>query len=82
MPRARAEERLAGHWPAILDAARVLFTERGYAATAMTAIADRAGVALDTVYASVGRKPQLARLLIETAISGTDQVIPPGSATT
>ena len=61
---------------AILDAARQLFTERGYAATPMTAIADRAGVALDTVYAAAGRKPELARLLIETAISGTDQAIP------
>jgi AcrR family transcriptional regulator len=61
---------------AILDAARELFTERGYAATPMTAIADRAGVALDTVYAAAGRKPDLARLLIETAISGTDQAIP------
>jgi AcrR family transcriptional regulator len=61
---------------AILDAARELFTERGYAATPMTAIADRAGVALDTVYAAAGRKPDLARLLIETAISGTDDAIP------
>ena len=61
---------------AILDAARQLFTERGYAATSMTAIADRAGVALDTVYAAAGRKPGLARLLIETAISGTDHAIP------
>jgi AcrR family transcriptional regulator len=61
---------------AILDAARELFSERGYAATPMTAIADRAGVALDTVYASVGRKPELARLLIETAISGADEAIP------
>jgi AcrR family transcriptional regulator len=61
---------------AIVDAARELFAERGYAATPMTAIADRAGVALDTVYASVGRKPEVARLLIETAISGTDQAIP------
>jgi AcrR family transcriptional regulator len=61
---------------AILDAARELFTQRGYAATAMTAIAERAGVALDTVYASVGRKPEVARLLIETAISGTDRAIP------
>jgi hypothetical protein len=42
----------------------------------MTAIADRAGVALDTVYASLGRKPEVARLLIETAISGTDEAIP------
>src|SRR5499427_5931857 len=63
---------------AILEAARELFTERGYTATPMTAIADRAGVALDTVYASVGRKPELARLLIETAISGTDEAIPAG----
>jgi AcrR family transcriptional regulator len=61
---------------AILDAARQLFSERGYTATPMSAIADRAGVALDTVYATVGRKPELARLLIETAISGTDQAIP------
>ncbi len=61
---------------AILDAARELFAERGYAATPMTAVADRAGVALDTVYASAGRKPELARLLIETAISGTDQAVP------
>jgi len=42
----------------------------------MTAIAKRADVALDTVYASVGRKPELARLLIETAISGGSQAIP------
>src|SRR5580700_8623116 len=61
---------------AILDAARQLFTEGGYAATSMTAIAQRAGVALDTVYASIGRKPELARLLIETAISGTSRAIP------
>jgi AcrR family transcriptional regulator len=61
---------------AILDAALHLFTRQGYAATPMTAIAAQAGVALDTVYASVGRKPDLARLLIETAISGTSQAIP------
>ena len=61
---------------AILDAARELFAERGYAATPMTAVAHRAGVALDTVYASAGRKPELARLLIETAISGTDRAVP------
>jgi AcrR family transcriptional regulator len=61
---------------AILEAARELFAERGYAATPMTAIADRARVALDTVYASVGRKPELARLLIETAISGTGAAVP------
>ena len=61
---------------AILDAALELFTGQGYAATPMAAIAERAGVALDTVYASVGRKPQLARLLIEAAISGSSQAVP------
>jgi AcrR family transcriptional regulator len=61
---------------AILDAAQQLFTAQGYTATSMAAIAARAGVALDTVYASVGRKAELARLLIETAISGGSQAIP------
>jgi AcrR family transcriptional regulator len=61
---------------AILDAALDLFTARGYAATPMTAIADRAGVAVDTVYAAVGRKAELGRLLIETAISGGSQAVP------
>ncbi|HUZ52949.1 MAG TPA: TetR family transcriptional regulator [Streptosporangiaceae bacterium] len=61
---------------AILNAALTLFGDRGYAATPMTAIAEQAGVALDTVYASAGRKPELVRLLIETAISGSSQAVP------
>lgn len=60
----------------ILDAARELFAERGYAATGIAAIADRAGVAVDTVYAAAGRKPALLRELVETAISGTDVAVP------
>ncbi len=42
----------------------------------MPAIAEAAGVALDTVYASVGKKPMLFRLLVETAISGTTEAVP------
>ncbi|WP_308163950.1 TetR/AcrR family transcriptional regulator [Nonomuraea sediminis] len=61
---------------AILNAAQELFTTRGYAATTMHDIAERAGVALDTVYATVGRKPAVFLELVETAISGTDQVVP------
>lgn len=60
---------------AILDAARALFEERGYAATTMAAIAERAAVAVETVYAAVGTKPALMRLLIETAISGGDDAV-------
>lgn len=61
---------------AILDAAIRLFVERGYAGTTMAEVAAAAGVALDTVYAAVGPKPTLFRLLVETAISGTDAPMP------
>jgi AcrR family transcriptional regulator len=60
----------------IIDAARRLFLEKGYAAATMPAIAEAAGTALDTVYASVGKKPALFRLLIELSISGTDKPVP------
>jgi AcrR family transcriptional regulator len=60
----------------ILEAARRVFLEKGYAAATMPAIADAAGVALDTVYATVGKKPALFRLLIEMAISGSDRAVP------
>lgn len=43
----------------VLIAARDLFTTQGYAETSVADIARRAKVAVDTVYASIGRKPQL-----------------------
>jgi AcrR family transcriptional regulator len=61
---------------AVLDAARELFVSRGYGATTVGQIAERAGVAVDTLYAAVGRKPVLLRLLVETSISGTDEAVP------
>jgi AcrR family transcriptional regulator len=61
---------------AILDAATGLFVERGYLGTTIVDVAAAAGVAVDTIYAVVGRKPTLFRLLIETAISGTDAPVP------
>lgn len=59
----------------ILDAARRTFVERGYPATTMASIARGAGVALDTIYATVGNKPALFRLLVESAVSGTDEPV-------
>ena len=44
---------------AIVEAARALFAERGYARTSVAAVAERAGVALNTVYTSIGGKPAL-----------------------
>lgn len=61
---------------AIVDAARRVFLEKGYAAATMPAIAQAAGVALDTIYAAVGKKAALFRLLIEMAISGGDGAVP------
>lgn len=60
---------------AVLEAARRLFVAQGYVATTIGEIATLAGVAVDTVYASVGTKPEIFRLLWETAISGTDEVV-------
>jgi TetR/AcrR family transcriptional regulator of autoinduction and epiphytic fitness len=48
---------------AILDSAGRLFVERGYAGTSVEAIAREAGVAVQTVYASVGGKQSVLRAI-------------------
>jgi AcrR family transcriptional regulator len=60
----RRREAAAQTRQAILDAARGLFAERGYAATTIQEIAAAARVATATVYASVGGKAQLLEHLI------------------
>jgi AcrR family transcriptional regulator len=72
----RRAEQAAATRGDILKAARELFVSRGYAATTIAEIARSAQVAVDTVYATVGRKPALLREMLETAISGTDQAVP------
>ncbi len=59
----------------ILEIARELLVEVGYRATTIAAVAARADVNVDTVYALVGRKPVLLKELIEQAISGTDSAV-------
>jgi len=61
----------------ILDRARELVVEKGYAGTAVAEVARRAGVHVDTVYALVGRKPVILHELVENAISGTDHAVDP-----
>ena len=60
----------------ILDAARELFVASGYAATTIQAIAEQAGVAVQTVYAVFGNKRELLRQLIESTITGDDDSMP------
>jgi AcrR family transcriptional regulator len=50
---------------AILDSARRLFADRGYAATTMPAIAVEAAVAVQTVYAVFGRKRNILFALLD-----------------
>jgi AcrR family transcriptional regulator len=49
----------------ILAAGRRLFAERGYAATTMTAIAEAAGAAVQTIYDSVGPKRAILLALLD-----------------
>ncbi|MGO4234765.1 TetR/AcrR family transcriptional regulator [Pseudarthrobacter sp. YAF2] len=69
-------EQAAATRDAVLSAARDLFVGEGYRAATVAAIARRAGVAVDTIYATIGRKPDLLRGVVEAAISGTGQAVP------
>jgi AcrR family transcriptional regulator len=61
---------------AILTAASELFLERGYAATTMDAVAERAGVATDTVYHVVRSKRRLLKEVLDVTIGGDDRDVP------
>ncbi|RCG30075.1 TetR/AcrR family transcriptional regulator [Sphaerisporangium album] len=54
----------------MLDAARELFVERGYGATSLQQIAERAGVAVQTIYFTFGNKRALLKELIDGTIAG------------
>lgn len=60
----------------ILQAAHELFVEQGYGATTLQAIADRAGVAVQTIYFAFGNKPSLLKELADVTIAGDDEPIP------
>lgn len=54
----------------IVEAAGDLFEAQGYARTTVRQIADAAGVAVDTVYATFGAKPRVLTALIDARLSG------------
>ncbi|HEX2300449.1 MAG TPA: TetR family transcriptional regulator [Pseudonocardiaceae bacterium] len=72
----RRSEQAAATRQAVLAAAWELFVGVGYAKTTVADVAARARVAVDTVYATVGRKPALLRELLESALSGTGTTAP------
>jgi AcrR family transcriptional regulator len=61
---------------AVLEAARALFVSRGYAATTIEAVAARADVSPETVYATFRNKRSLLSDLIDVSIAGDDAPVP------
>ena len=60
----------------VLDAARRLFLDRGYAATTVAAIAREAGVSVETVYKAFGNKPGLVKAVFDVSLVGDDEPVP------
>jgi len=60
----------------IFEAAQELFTRDGYVTTTIAAIAEHAGVAVQTVYASTKSKRDILKGIIDLAISGEDEQVP------
>ncbi|SEG26903.1 transcriptional regulator, TetR family [Actinacidiphila yanglinensis] len=61
----------------IVDAARRLFLERGYAQVTVPDIAREAGIAVKTVYASAGGKAEILRENVGTGVtaSGAEETV-------
>ncbi|MGH7553739.1 MAG: TetR/AcrR family transcriptional regulator [Longimicrobiales bacterium] len=62
----------------IVDAARGLFMERGYAGTTIAAIARQAGVAAETVYAAFGNKRAILARVVGFLVVGDHERVPLG----
>lgn len=60
----------------MLETARRLFLEQGYAATTVAAIAREAGVSVETVYKAFGSKPGLVKAVFDVSIAGDDDPVP------
>jgi AcrR family transcriptional regulator len=60
----------------VIEAAIALFTTAGWAGATVAAIADRAGVAVETVYKGVGSKRQLLRAAMDAAVVGDADPVP------
>lgn len=67
---------------AVVEAARTLFVERGYAATTMEAISDRSDVPAATVYRLFSSKLGILRALIDASVAGSEGAAPPADQPT
>ncbi|MCU1377105.1 MAG: TetR family transcriptional regulator [Acidimicrobiales bacterium] len=60
----------------ILDAAIASFRETGWAGTTLAALADRAGVAVETLYSTFGSKKALLRAALDVSVVGDAEDVP------
>src|SRR5690349_22484054 len=60
----------------IVDAATRLFVDDGYLATTIEAIAERAGVAVQTVYYVFGTKRNLLAAVLDASVAGDVEPVP------
>ena len=72
----RRQEFARRHRAAMLDAARSLFVEHGYASTTIKMVAAAAGASTQSVYQVFGNKPGLVKALVDVAIVGDDEPVP------
>ncbi len=72
--RGQARTRLAR--AAVVDAARTLFLDRGYAATTIEAISALADVPAATVYRLFSSKRGILKALLDVSIVGDDAAVP------
>ncbi|HEX6394571.1 MAG TPA: helix-turn-helix domain-containing protein [Acidimicrobiales bacterium] len=61
---------------AVVDAARTLFLERGYAATTIEAISDHSDTPQATVYRLFSSKLGILKAVLDVSIVGDDQAVP------
>jgi AcrR family transcriptional regulator len=59
----------------VVEAARRLFVRQGYASTTIQALADEAGVAVQTIYASFGSKREVLKELFDISVVGDSQPV-------
>jgi AcrR family transcriptional regulator len=60
----------------VIEAARRLFIEYGYAGATIDAIAQEAGIAPETIFATFGNKRTILAVVIDVAVGGDAQPVP------
>ncbi|WP_460792167.1 TetR/AcrR family transcriptional regulator [Nocardioides maradonensis] len=76
-PKQTRREKAAANRERMILAAKEAFAEQGYAGTRMADIAERAGVAVQTLYFVFHTKPELLEACYEYSVLGPEKLPPP-----